>query len=192
MRLRASVIGNPIRMNTRFCGANCKSEDQLPKLTNESDQIQRFYRGHKISSFVFFIDTWSQWGHWCHVWPYYFQCLQITKSDIRPQVKWAVTLVIADGHFNLPQGLCGYIWTNIFLLSPYRVSSGEKTRFMLRITYLCCPHAWHLVIVETVGHLLKGLRHDYQTFESLEQVIQAALDNMQELIVSEEQSAQVK
>ena len=26
-----------------------------------------------------------------------------SKSDIRPQVKWADSLVIADGHFNLPQ-----------------------------------------------------------------------------------------
>ena len=30
-----------------------------------------------------------------------------SKSHIRPQVKWAVSLVIADGHFNLPQG---FVW----------------------------------------------------------------------------------
>ena len=29
--------------------------------------------------------------------------LQITRSDIR-HIKWAVSLVIAYGHFNLPQG----------------------------------------------------------------------------------------
>ena len=34
-----------------------------------------------------------------------FLCLQITKSDIRPQVKVAVSPMIADGHFNLPQEL---------------------------------------------------------------------------------------
>ena len=28
-------------------------------------------------------------------------CLQITKSDISPTVNWAVSLVIADGNFNL-------------------------------------------------------------------------------------------
>ena len=30
---------------------------------------------------------------------YSFQHLQITRADIRPQVKWAVNLVSADGHF---------------------------------------------------------------------------------------------
>ena len=34
---------------------------------------------------------------------FYVCSYQITKSDIRPQVKWAVSLVIADDHFNLPQ-----------------------------------------------------------------------------------------
>ena len=30
-----------------------------------------------------------------------FLCLQISRSDIRPHVNWAVSLVIVDGHFNL-------------------------------------------------------------------------------------------
>ena len=34
-----------------------------------------------------------------------FLNLQITRSDIRPRIKWAVSLVIAYGHFNLPQGI---------------------------------------------------------------------------------------
>ena len=39
-----------------------------------------------------------------HVRPYFFPlCLQMPKSDIRPHVKWAVSLVIAHGHYNLPQ-----------------------------------------------------------------------------------------
>ena len=46
----------------------------------------------------------------CHV--YSFLRLQITRAVIRPQVKLAVNLVIEDGHFNLPQGLCGYVWVN--------------------------------------------------------------------------------
>ena len=42
----------------------------------------------------------------CHVWPYFFLNLQIARSDIRPHIKWAVSLVmIAYGHFNLSQGL---------------------------------------------------------------------------------------
>ena len=46
-----------------------------------------------------------------------FLSLQITKADIRPQVKWAVNLAIADSHFNLPQG---FVWVNILTLSPHR------------------------------------------------------------------------
>ena len=31
---------------------------------------------------------------------------KITRSDIRPHIKWAVSLLIAYGHFNLPQEVC--------------------------------------------------------------------------------------
>ena len=34
-----------------------------------------------------------------------FLCMQITRLNIRPSVKWDLSLVTtADGHFNLPQG----------------------------------------------------------------------------------------
>ena len=36
---------------------------------------------------------------WCHVRPYDFLCLHFMKSDSRPQVKWAVILVITYGHY---------------------------------------------------------------------------------------------
>ena len=36
-----------------------------------------------------------------------FLNLQITRSDIRPHIKWAVSLVIAHGHVYLPQG---FVW----------------------------------------------------------------------------------
>ena len=32
-----------------------------------------------------------------------FLTLQITRSDIRPHIKWAVSLVVANGHFSFPQ-----------------------------------------------------------------------------------------
>ena len=32
---------------------------------------------------------------------------KITRADISPQVKWAVNLVIADGHFIIPEG---FVW----------------------------------------------------------------------------------
>ena len=57
-----------------------------------------------------------------------FQChmtilclnLQITRSDIRPHTKWAVSLVIAYGHFIFLGGLCGYVWVTVLTLSPQR------------------------------------------------------------------------
>ena len=33
-----------------------------------------------------------------------FLNLQTTRSDIMPHIKWAVSLVIAYGHFDVPQG----------------------------------------------------------------------------------------
>ena len=42
-----------------------------------------------------------------------FLCLQITKIDIWPQVKWALNLVIAYGHLIFLMGLCGFVWVNI-------------------------------------------------------------------------------
>ena len=46
----------------------------------------------------------------CHVRPYSLLCLQITSADVRPQVKWASNLVIANGLFNLP---LGYVWVYV-------------------------------------------------------------------------------
>ena len=46
-----------------------------------------------------------------------FQNLQITRSDIRPHIKWAVSLVITYGHFNLPQR---FVW----------VCTGSHTHFI--------------------------------------------------------------
>ena len=39
-----------------------------------------------------------------------FLNLQVTRSDMRPHIKWAVSLVIAYGHFNLPQG---FVWLSM-------------------------------------------------------------------------------
>ena len=40
----------------------------------------------------------------CHVWPYF---LKLANHQIRPHIKWSVNMVIAYGHFNLPQG---FVW----------------------------------------------------------------------------------
>ena len=54
--------------------------------------------------------TSSQLGHLVSCKPYLFPCLKITKSDIRLHTKWAVNMVIAEGHFLIfLGGLCGYV-----------------------------------------------------------------------------------
>ena len=55
--------------------------------------------------FVLFYDTSSQKGYLMPSMTILFLNLQIIRSDIRPHIKWAVSLVIAYGHFNLPQGI---------------------------------------------------------------------------------------
>ena len=51
--------------------------------------------------FVLFYDTSSQKGYSVPSTTILFLNLQITRSDIRPDIKWAVSLVIAYGLFNL-------------------------------------------------------------------------------------------
>ena len=51
----------------------------------------------------------------------------IIRSDIMPQVKWAVSLVITEGHFNLPQRLM-CVWVNILTWSSLKVTRmGQNT-----------------------------------------------------------------
>ena len=53
------------------------------------------------------------------IYDHNFLNLQITRSDIRPHIKWAVSLGTAYGDFNLPQG---FVWVNILTLSLPRVA----------------------------------------------------------------------
>ena len=71
----------------------------------------------------------------CHVWSY---IVYTCKSDIRPYIKWAVSLVIFTSIFL--RGLCGYIWVNILTLSPqdfrrsYSISINSRTYARIYIT----------------------------------------------------------
>ena len=50
----------------------------------------------------------------CHVWSYFYKQVQISRSDIRPHIKWAVSLVILHMITSIfLRALCGYIWVNI-------------------------------------------------------------------------------
>ena len=49
----------------------------------------------------------------------FYKQVQISRSDIRPHVKWAVSLVILHMVTSIfLRALCGYIWVNILTLSP--------------------------------------------------------------------------
>ena len=59
-----------------------------------------------------------------------FLKLLITRSDIRPHIKWAVSLVIAYGQFNFPQG---FMWIDLYMglhthfITPEGVVDFEPT-----------------------------------------------------------------
>ena len=55
-----------------------------------------------------------------------FLNMQITRSDIRPYIKWAFSLVIIYGHFSLPPGLCGYVQINIPKFITPKGNSGTE------------------------------------------------------------------
>ena len=55
---------------------------------------------------MLFNDTWSLEGHTVSCMTIFFLNLQITRSDIRPHVKWAVSLVITYGTFKSSSQVC--------------------------------------------------------------------------------------
>ena len=56
------------------------------------------------------------------IYDHTFLNLQITRPDIRPHMKWAVSLVIAYmATLIFLRELCGNVWVNILTLSPPRV-----------------------------------------------------------------------
>ena len=49
----------------------------------------------------------------------FYKQVQISRSDIRPHIKWAVSLVILHMVTSIfLWALCGYTWVNILTLSP--------------------------------------------------------------------------
>ena len=61
----------------------------------------------------------------------FYKQVQISRSDIRPHIKWAVNLVILHMVTSIfLQGLCGYIWVNILTLSPRRGVQGYFEKYI--------------------------------------------------------------
>ena len=72
--------------------------------------------------------------------------LRITRSDIRPHIKWAVNHVITHGHFNLLQGLCGYVFVNILTLSTLRGHNKVKESNAAIIVLIAENHKTSVII----------------------------------------------
>ena len=55
----------------------------------------------------------------------FYKQVQISRLDMRPHIKWAVSLVILHMITSIfLRALCGYIWVNILTLSPRGVYRG--------------------------------------------------------------------
>ena len=83
--------------------------------------------------------------------------MQISRSDTRPHIQWAVSLVILHMVTSIfLQGLCGYIWVNILTLSPQRVAYVVKG-YPKRFWSINCLRLSQCVLRQNVlnGHCLK-------------------------------------
>ena len=102
-----------------------------------------------------------------------YKQVQVSRSDIRPHIKWAVSLVILHMVTSIfLQGLCGYIWVNILTLSPQR--GGHKGASGVNIILLCCwcinmTHRWlqvswwcrcvHIILSRSVYNMTYSCGH---------------------------------
>ena len=58
-----------------------------------------------------------------------FLKLQITRSDIKPHIKWAVSLLIAYGQFNFPQGFM-WVQADRMLLTTEAIAFSDSYKHM--------------------------------------------------------------
>ena len=103
----------------------------------------------------------------CRTSLFNFQCLQIIKSDIRPEMKWAVSLMNEKDHFKFPQGsvcTCTHVRVDTFALSSPRVQKELQHRILnnLKKTNV---EGLQLVVHSTncmYESLIKHLLHEHQ------------------------------
>ena len=62
---------------------------------------------------MLFNGAWSQEGHWASCTTLFSFKFHIIRSETRQHIKWDISLVIADGHFDLLQGVCAGKHTHI-------------------------------------------------------------------------------
>ena len=129
----------------------------------------------------------------------FFYACKIPRSDIRPYIKWAVGLVVAYGHLNLPHGIvCVCVWVNKLTLSPPRprvTTQGNTTHLgICEIRHSALVGLNQMITVdggrdsntrETTGdelqhsHLCSGVLHG-DSVRAQHQVAVATLDCLQQ------------
>ena len=73
----------------------------------------------------------------------FYKQVQISRSDIKPHIKWAVSMVILHVVTSISlQGLCGYIWVNMLTLSPQRVDTRVKIVIIISLVFSIL-HVYH-------------------------------------------------
>ena len=73
----------------------------------------------------------------CHACPYFFLNLQIPRSDIRPDIKLDVSLVIEYGQFNLPRGFCVGMYGLTYSLYHPRGKQRKAQSIALKTSAFC-------------------------------------------------------
>ena len=114
----------------------CKSQEQT-----SGTQVKKLFWGGRGGGgggefvFMLFNDTWSQVSvrTFGVMYDHIYLNLQITRSDIGPHIKWAVSLVFTYGHFHLPQG---FVWG----FENLAKKSGNSEAFFL--LHYCYVELW--------------------------------------------------
>ena len=75
----------------------------------------------------------------CHILAILFSMIPNHHIRLHATCKWAVDLVIADGHLLFLQGFCGYVWINTHILSPYRVLASKAKPWVTLHTVTWLP-----------------------------------------------------
>ena len=96
----------------------------------------------------------------CHVWSCSFVCLQNTRADIRPQVKWAVSLMIAYGPLYSSSGVCvGYVQAN-----AHEMKCSISHCSILCFAWVKCLSSsdapWPSATTRLTAHFICGLMSD--------------------------------
>ena len=109
-------------------------------------------------SSVLFNDAWLQYADIRHHIRHHKSFnLQITRSDTRPHMKWAISLVNADGHSSLPQG---FVWVRIGEHTHFIPPEGSSTQALTE-TCNCCTtdHPDYTITLSTADKLTTTCQH---------------------------------